>query len=131
MTEMEKEAITSSGEDCDSFSLEAFGSDMMASPSLKLHHLSKTIVPTIMYCNKGGFIIVIPGYGVSARSNFDDAMAFVGEYVHQECYGQGRSLPKVVRSMWQDASDTVHSISGWLAIAFSIGLIGTIGAYLA
>jgi hypothetical protein len=123
-----EEMLTDNGDDPHLYGLDD-GSEP-ASPSMRIHHASKMIRPTILQCNQGGFIIMIPGHGVAAKSNFEDAMAFLADYVHKECYGQGRSMPKVVRDMWQGVAETVHSVAGWLAILGGVGLIGTVGAFL-
>lgn len=72
-----------------------------AIPHFPIQNIEKLIVPTIIKCNLGGFVVCVPGHGVAAKSTFEEAMKFLSEEVHKECFGEGKGLPVVLNKMYQ------------------------------
>jgi hypothetical protein len=63
-----------------------------------LHGITKMIVPSIMQCSKGGFIVVIPGVGLKAATNMQEVMSFVEQHANSHFKESGviANFPKVL-----------------------------------
>ncbi len=82
-------------------------------------NIAKIISPTIVQCDQGGFLISYPGKGTAAKSSFEEAMEFLSEQVHQECYGKSR----IVRAAKDFANNLPAGTGATLGVAALIFVV--------
>ena len=88
-----------------------------------IEHVKVTLTPTIMQCSLGGFIVSIPGRGSAAKSTFEEAIQFLSQEAHKECFGRGKDLPKVVRDLYKDFPVSVQATAAVLGVSLSLSIL--------
>lgn len=62
--------------------------------------VAKMIVPTIMQCGQGGYLVTIPGVGLKATSSLEECMEFIAVSATQHfTVGRVKTFPKVVDNL--------------------------------
>jgi hypothetical protein len=69
--------------------------------------ITKMIVPTIMQCSMGGYLVSIPGVGTAAASTIEEIMAFVEQRTLDHFKAKRAEFPKVVREKLTQAKDSI------------------------
>jgi len=72
--------------------------------------ITKLIVPTIMQCNMGGYLVSIPGVGTFAASTIEEIMAFVEQRTLDHFKAKRSEFPKVIRERAAKVRDDVGGI---------------------
>jgi hypothetical protein len=76
--------------------------------------ITKMIVPTIMQCNMGGYLVSMPGVGTFAASTIEEIMAFVEQRTLEHFKAKRSEFPKVVREKLVKAKEDASDIFGRL-----------------
>src|SRR4249919_587248 len=98
-----------------------------------LHGITKMIVPSIMQCSKGGYIVVIPGVGLMAASSMNEVMAFVEQHanVHFRDGGIITEFPKVMqRAAGRFGSSFMRQAKRVDMVGGTVLVIGVLAAWL-
>lgn len=62
--------------------------------------VAKMIVPTIMQCGQGGYLVTIPGVGLKATSSLEECMEFIAVSATQHfTVGRVKTFPKAVDNL--------------------------------
>jgi hypothetical protein len=61
-----------------------------AQPEMTMSGVVGLLQPTIMKCAMGGWMVVIPGQGVAAKSSLSEAIAFLEDHAY-EFFAEARS----------------------------------------
>jgi len=69
--------------------------------------ITKMVVPTIMQCNMGGYLVSMPGIGTMAASTIEEIMAFVEQRTLEHFKAKRVEFPKVVREKLTQAKDSI------------------------
>lgn len=93
--------------------------------------VKKVVAPTLMQCDAGGFIVIVPGMGTRAVSTLEEALAFMGEAFRQP----ETTLPKFMQHEEEQEAPArePYSYKAVSSILLAIGiaalaLIGTLSA---
>lgn len=71
-----------------------------ATPEMVMEGMTGVLVPTIAKCSLGGYMIVVPGRGVAAKSDLREAMDFLADQAFDFMSEPRRSdLPKILDDM--------------------------------
>jgi len=70
-------------------------------PQVVIVGVSKQFMPTILKANRGGFIVVIEGFGIAAKSTLEEALAYLGERAYAGM-DEHPDLPRHVKQAWED-----------------------------
>jgi len=73
----------------------------------------KMIVPTIMQCGCGGFLVTIPGIGTFAASTMEEIMGFVEAKTMDHFKAKKAEFPRILRDKVRDTGESlVDSVAG-------------------
>lgn len=67
----------------------------------------KTIVPTIMQCGCGGFLVTIPGIGTFAASTMEEIMGFVEAKTMDHFKAKKAEFPRILRDKVRDTGESL------------------------
>lgn len=75
--------------------------------------ITRMIVPTIMQCSCGGFLVTVPGVGTYAASTLEEIMGFVEAKTMDHFKAKKSEFPRVLRDKVRDTTDSlVDSVAG-------------------
>jgi hypothetical protein len=69
--------------------------------------ITKMVVPTIMQCNMGGYLVSMPGIGTMAASTIEEIMAFVEQRTLEHFKAKKSEFPKVIREKAQAVRENI------------------------
>jgi hypothetical protein len=87
--------------------------------------ITKMIVPTIMQCGCGGYLVTIPGIGTFAASTLEEIMGFVEVKTmdHFKVKAKKAEFPRILRDKVKDTTDSlVDGVAGLRKRVDSVGL---------
>lgn len=89
--------------------------------------VAKMIVPTIMQCGQGGYLVTIPGVGLKATSSLEECMEFISVSATAHfTVGRIRTFPKVVDNLkeaMQNAAQGLRRTDPVAMLMVSFGIL--------